>query len=464
MGIKLDWEIEADQSVVPDVGEDRLSRRRRRLAQLRIILGVLFMLGIFGSLFGALWWRLQSVNDVIERALLDTVNAEVATLRVADRNAYLNIQRSATDAWRTAQEATFDEYQRLKVDYDLQLTGNIVDVEIDGSRGRVQVEEIIDGVPYVQTWFYWRYAEDTDDVDDGWRHVPPDYTFWGVQRTIERGLLNVVYYEVDTPTATATADSVSGWLNFACGVITCDTLPTITIEILPIEGLPTAWSEAAPNTLQMPSPFVGRARLDRPFDTVPQIEVANLLAERLVNQTADAVQPPSFTTAAYLRGAIDDWFVTQFTQLDTESHLISTYATRYGEGAVGSVLAGITPQADLQLLANAAGVPTPAALEVDWRDYLAWRLEQEVALHTNRDQANYVALYDTRDQTAADLAFARFNEPLPATRYAVVAIQPEQDAAGVPVLRSIVRVGEGDAARDEVIQFRFIDGTWKRIS
>ena len=47
------------------------------------------------------------------------------------------------------------------------------------ARGRgCEVEEIIGGVPYGRVWFYWRY-------DDGWRHVPPDYTFWGDARTVE---------------------------------------------------------------------------------------------------------------------------------------------------------------------------------------------------------------------------------------------------------------------------------------
>ncbi|MEL7233422.1 MAG: hypothetical protein AAGK74_02930, partial [Chloroflexota bacterium] len=164
MGIKLDWEIEAEQSVVQGSGEDKEAKRRRRMAQLRLLLGVVILIGLFASVYGFFVWRLRIVDNEIQRALTDTVQAEVTTLRVSDRNAFLDIQRSASETWAQAQLAEFDEYQALKVNYDVQLTGNVVDVVVDGSRGRVQVEEIIDGIPYVQTWFYWRYAE------DGWRH------------------------------------------------------------------------------------------------------------------------------------------------------------------------------------------------------------------------------------------------------------------------------------------------------
>lgn len=458
MGIKLDWEIEAEQATVKDAGEDKLLRRRRRMAQLRILLGIGVIVGLFGALYGVIWWRLESVDAEIRRALVDTVEAEVATLRVADRVGYLDIQRSANDVWREAQSLQFDAYQQLKIDYDVQLTGEVVSIDVDGMRGRVQVQEIIEGVPYVQTWFYWRY------VDGGWRHVPPDYTYWGEQETDTRGNVTVRYQAVDAPVGGAIADQVASWLSGVCDVVDCETLPGITIDIAPREGLPVGWGAENPWTLQVPSPFVGRARLDRPFDTALQLEVANLLSERLLAQVTGNVEASPVRDAAYLRGAVQDWLVGQFTQLDMESYLVSSYVSRYGHEALGNALRDVSPDSDLRVLNAPAGVNELNELAVDWRDYLTWRINLEAELHAARDQANFIALYDTRTEASADLAFARFNAAMPQEQREVIAVQADVAADGTPELRAVLRVGEGDGVREEIVQFHLIDGLWKRIN
>src|SRR5690606_7274368 len=110
--------------------------------------------------------RWEQVNQQLEQLLSDTVQAEVTAIRLGDLTAFEERQRSATGDWANTQRQLFDDYQTLKTTSNIVLSGHVVDAEIDGQRGRVQVEEIIDGVPYIQTWFYWRY-------EDGWFHVPP---------------------------------------------------------------------------------------------------------------------------------------------------------------------------------------------------------------------------------------------------------------------------------------------------
>ena len=134
---------------------------------------------------------MQQVTEMEESLLSQTTEAEVAALRIGDRQAYMALQRSASEEWLASQSAVFDAYQSRKINSDIQLTGRVVDVQIDGSRGRVQVEEIENDTPYVNTWFYWYYAEELDEqgrqiAPAGWFHVPADYTFWGAPTTIER--------------------------------------------------------------------------------------------------------------------------------------------------------------------------------------------------------------------------------------------------------------------------------------
>jgi len=81
----------------------------------------------------------------------------------------------------------FNDYQTLKTKTDIQITGNVLDTQIDGARGRAVLQEIVANIPYRTVWYYWHY-------NDGWRHVPSDYTFWGDSATIT-GKNSVVNYQ-----------------------------------------------------------------------------------------------------------------------------------------------------------------------------------------------------------------------------------------------------------------------------
>ena len=454
MSLKLDWEIEAEQSHQRSSGEDPRTARQRRQARLRLLLFLAAVLGVLGVSGAAILIRLETVRSEIEDQLRSTVEAEVAALRFGDWLAFSSVQRSASGVWMQDQERFFYEYQQLKLNHQVQLTGRVVDTEIDRERGRVAVEEIIDGVPYIRTWFYWRY-------DDGWRHVPPDYTFWGEARQAAGRWATIRYRAVDEPLASDLRARLDEWIGTACGALNCSP-PPVMVEIIPDDALRVAWSPADPWLLQMPSPYVGRARADRPFDLDLQFEVANALAERLVLASSNNLQPTYPADVYYLRQAIVSWLVGEFVQVDTNAFIIQSLARNYGPAAVGRLLQAMPPDGDARVLNAATGASSLDQIELDWRDLLTWRLVTEAELIQRRDEAGFLALYDTRDAAIRDLAYRRFSAPPEITQPVVVSALREPGSDGTPQLRAVVQTRDGTPVGD--VLFRLADGVWRRAN
>lgn len=457
MGIRLDWEIEAEQSRIQRAGEDAVTARRRRLARLRLLLFILVILGILAGGVFFILSRLQAVDDEIAQDLRNTVDAEVTALRLGDYAAFSAAQRSASDTWLNAQKALFDNYQDLKMQENVELTGQILDFTVDRTRARVKVQEILGGVPYTRVWFYWRY-------EDGWRHVPPDYTFWGDVQTYEPQGVSIRYQTVDSTLATTMGDKLSNWLQTACSILTCGNLPSLMVEVVPDETLQTSWSVSNPWLLQIPSPYINRARSDMPFDTDLQFSVANLLAERLVSQASGNMQPTYPTDAYYLRQAIVSWLVGRFVQVDTHAFVISSLAANYGDVSVAHLLSAMKPDSSVTLLGQVTGVASLEQANLDWRDYLTWRVVTEDNLIRQRDDTNFLDLYDTRDDAARNLASQRFSDIPAQVSKVIVSEQLETGANGQPVLRAVMQVGEKENATQQEVLFDLVDGVWKRLN
>jgi hypothetical protein len=456
MSIKLDWEIQAEKEQIRGAGEDPDAKRRRRQLRFRFILTMLIVFGLIGGAVGAVWLRLRQADWEIEQRLRDSVAAEVAMLRIGDRSSFADMQRSASDEWTRSQLAEFDRYQNLKATQDVNLTGRIVDLEVDGMRARVIVEEIINGTPFARTWFYWRYLD-----EDGWRwlHVPPDYTFWGDMRSLSADSLTVRFRDVDSPTAEAMFAAISSWFEFGCAALRCQTIPPITISIEPNPLLQMGWSAFEPALLQIPSPYLVAMRLDQPFDRSMQVETARLVADYLI-RTIQPVQPAYPADAVYLRSAIINWLMGRFAQIDTGAYLLESLAQQYGTESVGVLLHSLTPDASIALVNAAAGTASLDQVRVDWRDFLTWRLRVESELIA-RGEANAVfALYDTRDDFGRALAAARIAAGAPQEARSVVSVMPGVDASGIPTLSALVQVG--DSGREETIPFRLFNGIWSR--
>ena len=451
MGIRLDWEIEAEQERLRTSGEDPESARARRRNQLRFVLFVGAVLLLLGAIVGGIVLRLRQVDWEVEQLLRDTVDAEVSTLRIGDRSAFLSFQRSASEEWARRQEALFERYQNLKLTEQVNLTGQILDVTIDGSRGRVRLEEIIGGAPYARVWFYWRY-------EDGWFHVPADYTFWGDPRMLSEDAVTVSYRSFDEEVAQAVGQRLNSWIQTACTALTCAELPKITIEIVPDEVLETEWLESDPWRLQIPSPYTRDARMDMLFDGATQLAVANLLAERLVSQTSSGLQPVPGTDAAYLRGAIIAWLSGRFVQIDTNAYLVDSLVQQQGEAVVGRLLSSLQADSNMTILNSLVGVSSLDQTNLDWRDYLTWRLRQENERSAAGDQAGFLALYDANDPAVQSLANARFGS-VQGERI-VVSVLPQPGTP--PTLRALTQVTE--TGETEEVLFRLVDGVWKRAS
>lgn len=456
MGVRLDWDVESDRSERHNVQEDPQRARQRRRTFVRFVILLLAFAAIVGSIAAVVRWRLTEADARIERVLRDTVEAEVAALRIGDWNAFRAAQRSATADWETQQRQYFDAYQNIKANNDIALTGAVLGVAVDGQRARVMVEEIIGGVPYAQVWFYWRY-------EDGWYHVPPDYTFWGTAQEYQGRDVTVLYRDVDEKMALGLGVNVESWINSTCGaILQCGDLPHLTINIVPNMDLQTPeWDSANRWRLNVPSPYVVRARSDLPFSGQIVVDTAEAVARRLVEESGGLLDPNAYPQDAYyLRPAVVSWLTGKFAQVNTNAHLIDSLAVNYGTAKVGELLVTLREDPTTGAFMRVTGVDALNVANLDWRDFLTWRLALEGELRDRADRAAFVNLYTPEAQA---LAAQRFDSaPNTAGTPLVTHIEKGEALDGVPQLTALVRYG--DEALEERVLFRLVDQTWKRAN
>jgi hypothetical protein len=453
--IQLEWDIESRQIEKSD-SEDPKTKWARRRNLLRLFLLICIMLGmaVVALLFAEN--RLREVDKQLDQLLRDTVNVEVSSLRIGDFDTFMNLQRSATDEWLNTQQASYRNYESLKVSSDLKLTGNVLDSEVEEQRGRAIVEEIIDGVPYARVWFYWRYS-------DGWRHVPPDYTFWGEALSKESESLLIRYSAVDERFADSVNDKITQWLNRGCEILQCVEIPHLTIDILTDSPQSAMWLNEGSSQLLLQSPYVGGARADLPFDVPRQIEVATLIAERLVsNKTNNMIMTYPYDVYQ-LRQSVISYLVEQFVQVETNSFLIESVATQYGADKVGQFVSLFTPTSDMTMIQQVIPAPIGQA-NLDWRDFITWRLATEADLIARRLENEWLNLYDMMDESVRVAAYNRYNANVPSEQQVAIEQQMQTGLNGQPQLRIVVRVGENNTFRDEVLLFNLVNNIWKRAS
>lgn len=456
MGIRLDWEVESEQTNIKSGGEDPITRRQRRLARLRLLLFIAIILGLMAAGLIFVNTRLNAVDSEVEQALRNTVEAEVAALRLGDLNAFSQAQRSASEDWLDSQRNLFYDYQALKTQPSVQLTGQVLDVTIDKTRARVTVQEIIDGIPYSRVWFYWRY-------EDGWYHVPPDYTFWGEPDAFTGDGVTVQYQGVDATLGQAIGEKLTEWMQSTCLALACSPQPVVQIEVFPDETMLLDWANESTWTINIPSPYTRRARTDMPFDPQMQTQVATMLSERLVDTVTADLQPAYPADAYYLRQAVVSWLVGRFIETDTNAFVMSSLVANNGDEAVGKVLQGMRPDSSLSVFSEVTGKPLDQ-LGLDWRDVLTWRLVTEDELILRQDETNFWTLYDTQDEVVRNAAYQRFISPAQPSKKVVVAAQQSTDLNGAPVLQATVQVGENETMTTELVLFRLVDGVWKRAN
>lgn len=452
MGVRLDWEIDSDRDRTRFSDEDPEAARARRAARQRAMLFVLVVIGLIGGIVAAVWWRLEAVQSEDIVLLRGTVSAEVAALRVGDRDTFLNLQRSATDEWIQRQNAAFDDYQAAFLDSDLQLTGTIRAVTVQDRTARVLIEETLRGQVIVRAWFYWRY-------EDGWFHVLPDYTFWGAEASVQGERVLVRYRDLDSEFARDLHAAAESWMGRGCAAIGCDGLPALRIDVLADDGVVS--SPALTDPLIVPSPYITGFRPADPLPGSLILPLASLLATRWVDD-ALPVDPLYPADAYYFRQAAISWLVGDMTGTPTNSFFFAGLAARYGESAIGEVLRGLPPDGALAALPPLLGAADVTALDADWRDYLTWWLALESDFIAVRDAARFFALYDPSNPALMVVAQARYEANSPPSLIVVSARQSMAED-GVPQVRALVQQGGDPAAQAEIV-FRLVDGTWRRAS
>lgn len=470
MGIKLDWDIDSEQGRQRQHKEDPRNRRARYGGFLRLLLVVILFLGAIGGIAYGIYWRWNTVNDQLETVLTNTVQAEVAALRIGNYDEFMSFQRSADDEWLVDQTQRFDTYQRLKLEADVSLTGHILDTTIVDRRARVQVQEIIDGVPYVQTWFYWYYVEriyddagNLDDIRRYWAHVPPDYEFWGDAASISTERYTINYRTLDEAVAQRLAQHLTDWLDDGCALFDCARVTPLTVDIVTNNVPPIAWDERDPQRLIVRSPYRDRARADLPFDQQYQLDLATLLANRLVDTTMTVADVRYPTDAYYLRTSIVAWLTGRFMQLNPETHLIDSLINNYDRSILPATLRALQANATLSVLTQVTGTTTLTDVNADWRDFVGWRLQTEADLIRRSDEANWRTLYDLRDSSITAIAYDRFNANNPPA-YRVLEAYITLNNALTPQLQARVQVIRGETVEEQLVLFNLVNGTWLRAS
>jgi hypothetical protein len=470
MGVELKWNIESESGRSRQKQDDPEERRAGWRALRRLLLGIIILVGIVSLVVYLVAKRSEQIDTAIENTLRNTVEAEVAALRIGDQTSFLALQRSAAPEWLITQQSTYDFYQSQKLSTDLQLTGHIPEngILIDKQRARVQVEEIQNGTPYLRTWFYWRYDDEQTTGPDGkpitipggWRHVPPDYTLWGTPQQIDNDRFTLRYSEVDAPFAQALANALTQWLTLSCEALTCTSLPHLQVLVTPGGSNSVAWESGPAWSLIVPSPYANRARTDQPFETQHRIDIGTLLANRLVDLSLNDRKMVFPADATYLRGAVVAWLVGRYVETDTGSYLIDSIAQKYGAQKVGQLFQLLQPESDISILNALLGVSLDQT-GLDWRDFLAWRLATEETLIQQRAEPLWQKLVDLRSDVDRNAAYARYNANLSIAPRKVNTVTASTDPDGTPTLIAMVSANDGSSA--EQITFRLVNNVWVRV-
>ncbi len=453
MGVKLEWEIEDEQVAYKDLGENPQDVRQRRANRVRTLVAMLIVAGTIVAVVVLVLARLWYVDRTIRNELRETVEAEVAALRIGDIAAFLYVQRSESDAWMLGQTDQFWGYQQLKLDHDLELTGKVLDLVVDENRGRALVEEVIDGARYQRLWFYWRYA-------DGWRHVPSDVTFWGDLDAYEGNATRIEYGELDSELANELGPTVDVLWQQACIWLACtESLPPLTVRVMAEPSVGVSWSPDEANVLRIASPLTRRAKADVVLEPGTARAIGTLLAERLVSHAQHGMTAQVGTDADFLQGALENWLVGRFLGDGgvMGSSYVESIVQSYGEHAVGLLTQALQPDSTIRVL-SAIFVTPLDQLRVEWREYFQWRLALEPFMLSQGNQAGFLSLYDDLARNEAQVLMS---DPDSATR------------AALTVLRVVVGPGtDGDSRAWAVVQypdgsegpvtFRLVDGVWLR--
>lgn len=453
--IRFEWDVESQQMERFDSEDIEGKRRRRRnMMLLATLIGLLLALIALSLIF--VRQRIYEIETQFAQLLQDTVKAEVAALRIGDLNSYLNVQDSEDADWINRQRLMFQRYSELKSRGAIELTGSILAVDIVAERARALVQEDINKLPYARLWFYRRSG-------DGWRHVQPDYSFWGEPDRLESADVLVNYRGVDHALARQVGASLQDWIAKGCEILECGDLPKLTVGIDPEAAGEVAWTNEPAMRLLIRSPYVNIARADTPFDGRLQLLVSSMLAERLIKAHTSDLAAEYPHDAYFLRGAAIAWLSEVFTRLDSGAVLVRSIAENYGDDEVARLLTRLSATSDMSILEAVLDQPLAGA-DLDWRDFIEWRLALENELFSARRQNEWLSLYDTTDENVRLVAYDRYSSSAAAPDYRVIDQLIWSAPDGRSQLRVTAQARGGDGGAEEIILFNLVNSVWKRAS
>jgi hypothetical protein len=194
-----------------------------------------------------------------------------------------------------------------------------------------------------------------------------------------------------------------------------------------------------------------------------QVIIANRLAEYMINAQITYDTANVSHDMAYMRQAVQAYLVEQFVQVDTNSLLMESIVTQYGKDKLGQLVSLFSPTADMSIIQQVIPPPLGQA-NLDWRDFISWRLSLENDFISNRLEADWLNLYDTSNDIARTTAYSRFTDGILMTEPVAIDQTVQTAPSGLPQLRLTVRVGSGEKFQDEIVLFNLVSNVWKRAS
>ncbi|MBN1313457.1 MAG: hypothetical protein JXB30_18770 [Anaerolineae bacterium] len=382
MSIKLDWEVESEGGW-DEVGEDPrdVELRKRRLRRIRN--GLIVILAIMLVVGGVITYRLITVGQQVRAALEATIAAETLALRIGDREAYLAAQ-SDVGGWRQIQEQTFEHYQS-ETDR-LEVTGQILEMDINADRARVILREVLNGVEYHVLWFYQRDAS-------GWNHIAPDPSFWGERQERRSAYFDFDYYSEDQELVDDLVVQLNNWWGTACSLTRCvrnPDRPVVTIE--PDRLARVGWADYDSNTLIVPSPLVGRYRADGEIDPALMSQLAGLIAQRWAENIIGD-EGTAYSEIQWLESEVYLWLRQSFVPELPPSPLLTPLVQAYGEQIVRELVTRVQSGEDAVAALEALTGSSISDLSVGWELYFTYRLRAEAALIADNHKTEAVLLY-----------------------------------------------------------------------
>ena len=446
MGIKLDWNIDADDEQ-RRVEEDPLvvaarQHTARRMRNLIIFVAIISLIAGAAALS-----RLQRASGQRRAELEAAVAAETLSLRIGDEAAFLQCQER--DArWQYFQRGTFEEYQALGS--RLVVSGEILDLTIDSNLARVVLRETLDGEPYRVTWFYEYFP------DQGWRRTPSSGAFLGWILHLETDHFEVFYREADEDYTQAVVAQAETWVGEMCRLAPCAGAPTMTIFIVTEPLHEVTWQVGGTPALLVPSPATMRVREHSPLED-PTLRAG--LAGTLTWQWSTAILGNAIanqTDAEWMRDELAAWLAAEIDETQPGSEVMAALVDAHGVELVmewvNRVRSGERVLPTLTLLSGNVLTTLP----IPWEGFFEHRLQVEF------ETGDPASAFQTLTGNFPPEALAPLTESpdviLDWNRIRVGAIRRENNAFWIEA--TTVQTGAVRSPLTLLIKFSEVDGDW----